>query len=127
MSDVTAHGSEVLSSARLAQFQEEVEKLRVTGGTANPERTGALWGAALMGIGLAVAVIGMVVALGGSTPNDKLEGIALGIAGATGAVVGVALWMRNSMTRYLRYWLIRLVYEQREQTDRIVGSGGRAG
>ena len=24
------------------------------------------------------------------------------------------------MTRYLRYWLIRLVYEQREQTEQLV-------
>jgi hypothetical protein len=24
------------------------------------------------------------------------------------------------MTRYLRYWIIRLVYEQREQTEHLV-------
>ena len=28
--------------------------------------------------------------------------------------------MRNSLTRYLRYWIIRLVYEQREQTERLI-------
>ena len=29
-------------------------------------------------------------------------------------------WLRNSITRYLRYWIIRLVYEQREQTDQLI-------
>ena len=34
--------------------------------------------------------------------------------------IGAALFVRYSMTRYLRYWLIRTVYEQRLQTDRTV-------
>ena len=36
------------------------------------------------------------------------------------AIVGIVIWVRNSLTRYLRYWIVRLVYEQREQTDAIV-------
>jgi hypothetical protein len=42
------------------------------------------------------------------------------IIGLAISMVGIILWIRNSMTRYLRYWIIRLVYEQREQTDRII-------
>ena len=34
--------------------------------------------------------------------------------------VGSALFVRYSMSRYMRYWLLRLVYEQRLQTDRTV-------
>jgi hypothetical protein len=30
------------------------------------------------------------------------------------------IWIRNSTTRYLRYWMIRLVYEQREQTELLI-------
>jgi hypothetical protein len=26
-----------------------------------------------------------------------------------------------SLRRYFRYWLVRLIYEQRDQTDRILG------
>jgi hypothetical protein len=36
------------------------------------------------------------------------------------SVVGIVIWIRNSLTRYLRFWIIRLVYEQREQTDRLI-------
>jgi hypothetical protein len=41
----------------------------------------------------------------------------LGIALTT---IGAALYVRHSLSRYLQYWLIRLVYEQREQTDRTI-------
>jgi hypothetical protein len=34
--------------------------------------------------------------------------------------VGIVIWARNSITRYLRYWIVRLVYEQREQTEQLV-------
>jgi hypothetical protein len=37
-------------------------------------------------------------------------------------IVGVALWIRNSITSYLRYWLIRLIYEDREQTERLIAA-----
>jgi hypothetical protein len=36
------------------------------------------------------------------------------------AIVGIAIWVRNSLTRYLRYWIVRLVYEQREQTEQLI-------
>jgi len=121
MSDVTATGSDALSSARLAQFQAEVEKLRVTGGTANPERTGAKGGVALMAIGVALAVIGLLLGLTSDNGNDNTDAITLSVTGTGLGIVGSALWLRNSLTRYFRFWLIRLVYEQREQTDRIVG------
>ena len=46
-------------------------------------------------------------------------GIALIIAGA-------ALFVRYSLARYLRFWLVRLVYESRANTDRIVEAIDRA-
>ena len=36
------------------------------------------------------------------------------------ALVGIVIWVRNSLTRYMRYWIVRLVYEQREQTEHLV-------
>ena len=35
-------------------------------------------------------------------------------------VAGAALFVRYSMTRYMRFWLLRMVYEERSQTDRTV-------
>ena len=41
-------------------------------------------------------------------------------------IVGAALFVRYSLSRYLRYWMIRLIHEQRTQTDRIVDAIDRA-
>ena len=119
MSEETAAGSEVMSSVRLAQFQDEVTKLKLKGGGANPERTGASWGIGLAIVGGIIVVIAWLSGKGGNTAA-KLDAEVAAIIGLLVGLVGLALWLRNSLTRYLRYWLIRLIYEDREQTERLI-------
>ena len=121
MSEETAAGSEVMSSVRLAQFQDEVTKLKLKGGGANPERTGASWGVGLAIVGGIIVVIAWLSGKGGNT-NAKLDAEVAAMIGLLVGVVGVVLWLRNSLTRYLRYWLIRLIYEDREQTERLINA-----
>lgn len=109
-----------MSSERLQAFEAEVAKLKVTGGGANPERLGGQWGIGLTIVGFVVAVIAYWSALDSKSTLTALRSQIIGIIGVGIAIVGIAIWVRNSITRYLRYWLIRLVYEQREQTDAIV-------
>jgi hypothetical protein len=121
MSEETAGGSEVMSSVRLAQFQDEVAKLKLKGGGANPERTGSSWGVGLGIFGAIIVVIAWLSAKGASTATQLSAEVAA-VLGLLVALVGVALWVRNSLTRYLRYWLIRLIYEDREQTERLIAA-----
>jgi hypothetical protein len=121
MSEETAAGSEVMSSVRLAQFQDEVTKLKLKGGGANPERTGASWGIGLAIVGGIIVVVAWLSGKGGNT-NAKLDAEVAAVIGLLVGVVGVVLWLRNSLTRYLRYWLIRLIYEDREQTERLISA-----
>jgi hypothetical protein len=109
-----------LSSERLSQFQDEVAKLKVTGGGANPERLGAQWGIGLTIVGFLVAIIAYWSALDSKSTNTQLRSQIIAIIGIGLALVGIVIWVRNSITRYLRYWIIRLVYEQREQTDALI-------
>jgi hypothetical protein len=121
MSEDTTSGSEVMSSVRLAQFQEEVAKLKLKGGGANPERAGANWGIGLTIVGVIVVVIAFLSSKGaGSNTNARLDAEVAALIGLLVGIVGVALWIRNSITSYLRYWLIRLIYEDREQTERLI-------
>ena len=110
-----------MSSSRLAQFEDEVAKLKVTGGGANPERLGSQWGIGLTIVGFVIAIISWWSAL---DANDSaitaLRAEIFAIIGIGISLVGIVIWVRNSLTRYLRYWIIRLVYEQREQTDQLV-------
>ena len=65
-----------MSSSRLAQFQAEVDKMKVTGGGANPERLGAMWGIGLTIFGLVISGISFWSALDSpiSTASTFLPG-----------------------------------------------------
>ncbi|MEZ5166802.1 MAG: hypothetical protein R2695_10030 [Acidimicrobiales bacterium] len=107
-------------SPRLKEFQSQVDELKLTGGRANPERT-----MVRLGIGLfVVAVIIEIVAYSKShnTSDQLVQGDMMIIAmlGIVVALGAVALFVRASLTRYFRYWLVRLVFEDRANTDRIV-------
>jgi hypothetical protein len=109
-------------SPRLQQFQAEVDQLRVSGGRANPERVGRIIGAVLMAVGL---VLGIYAYFGLSHPttNPLQQGDAtvVGLLGVSFTIIGTGLFVVFSLTRYFRYWLVRLIYEQRDQIDRIRG------
>ena len=119
MSENPTGGDAVMSSARLAQFQEEVARLKLKGGGANPERNGANLGIGLAIVGVILVVIAWLSAKGASTATQLSSEIAA-VIGLLVGIVGVALWLRNSLTSYLRYWLVRLIYEDREQTERLI-------
>ena len=120
MNDEHTEASGTMSSSRLAEFEAEVAKLKVTGGGANPERLGSRWGIALTIVGFVVAVISWFSAQDSSDVNVILRSQIVAFAGVGLAIVGIVIWLRNSLTRYLRYWIVRLVYEQREQTEQLI-------
>jgi hypothetical protein len=114
--------AETMSSERLAQLREEVSKLKVTGGMANPERLAGKWGIGLTIFGFVVAIVSWWSAFNAGNFESIHRSAIFAAIGVGLAIVGMILWIRNSLTRYLRFWLIRLVYEQREQTDRLIAA-----
>ena len=116
----TDASSDQMMSPRLQQFQEEVNGLKVTGGKANPERTGQMLGGVLMLVGL---ILGFYAYFGlshpASGPLQQGDATVIGLLGVGFCIVGTGLFVVFSLTRYFRYWLVRLIYEQREQTDRL--------
>jgi hypothetical protein len=120
MNDEPTGAEGTMSPSRLAQFEDEVAKLKVTGGGANPERLGSQWGIGLTVLGFVIAIISWFSAKDSSSAITALRANIFALIGVGLAVIGVIIWLRNSITRYLRYWIIRLVYEQREQTDQLI-------
>lgn len=112
-------------SPRLQEFQTEVDSLKVAGGKANPERSWVILGALLMIVGIILTIVSYS-SISSSAPSKGQvvfveDYAALGTLGLTLAVVGAALFIVMSLRRYFRFWLIRLIFEQREQADRIAG------
>jgi hypothetical protein len=120
MTDVQPPEAGAMSSSRLAQFEEEVTKLKVSGGGANPERTAERVGIGLIVFGFVIAFLSWWSAYNAGSFEDIHRAAIFALIGVGVALVGAIVWLRNSLTRYLRYWIIRLVYEQREQTDRLL-------
>jgi len=115
---VTAQPSAV--SPRLEEFQSEVRELKVSGGRANPERTGKILGGLLMLVGLVLTIVGYLTSHGTTNPLEQSDAQLIAIIGLTVAVIGTGLFVVFSLTRYRRYWLVRMIYEQRDSTDRII-------
>jgi hypothetical protein len=106
-------------SPRLQQFQAEVEQLKVTGGKANPERTWMIIGGLAMVVGVVLSLLAWILTQGTESSLDFASYNAMGNFGIALTVAGSVLFLVMSLRRYFRYWLVRLIYEQRDQMDRL--------
>lgn len=108
-------------SPRLQQFQAEVAELKVTGGKANPERTWSIVGGIAMLGGIVLTLVAWLGTHGTKNALEIADYNALSNFGIAITIVGSVVFLVMSLRRYLRYWLIRLIYEQRDAADRISG------
>jgi hypothetical protein len=106
-------------SPRLQQFQSEVEALKVTGGRANPERTWQTVGVIGMVAGVVISLVSWILTQGTESSLDFASYNAMSNFGMALTIAGTGLFLVMSLRRYFRYWLVRLIYEQRDQMDRI--------
>ena len=112
---------EMETSKRIEEFQKEVQNLQVTGGQANPEKRLLVAGLVIGILGIILVVAAFLVSRG--TPTDQpwaqRDMIIMGMLGVSLTFVGAALYLANKLTRFFRYWLVRLIFEHRAQIDRI--------
>ena len=126
MSDATDTTSD---SGRLEEFHQEVGQLRASGGRANPDRWVFRIGLIFTLVGLAFTVVSFIMT---GRPYDSqstshhlsnhLDLVVSALFGLSLTLIGLVMITVSSFRRFMRYWLVRLIYEYREQTDRVVGS-----
>ncbi|MCW2889211.1 MAG: hypothetical protein QOE54_2264 [Streptosporangiaceae bacterium] len=110
-----------MNEERIKTFTSEVSELRVNGARGDRERVLLGAGVTLLGAGVALAVVGGLRASSANGLGNQVALLATGsFIGFALVVAGAALFVRYSIARFLRYWLVRLVHEQRTETDRIV-------
>jgi hypothetical protein len=106
-----------MAPERRQQFEADIAQVRVkTGGAAGEPRLIAL-GAVLMAAGVAVALIAFIISGSQSDTRDVLSSIIIAVFGLTLSVVGAAVFLRYSIGRFLRFWLLRLIYEQQDGAE----------
>ncbi len=106
---------------RIEEFKEELASMDLRPPEDANERLWLIAGMVLPVLGLVAILIGWWGASGTVYPAEQFPYlISGGMLGLGLIIAGAALFVRYSLTRYVRFWLIRMVYEQRAQTDRSV-------
>lgn len=120
------------SSERVEAFKSEIESMKLRGSNAESERWLLLLGVLAIVAGLVLAVVGGILVTNTTenvAANQRAYMATGSMLGMALIIAGAALFLRYSLARYLRFWLIRLIHESRSNTDRVVDAieGRRAG
>ncbi|WP_217561391.1 hypothetical protein [Streptomyces sp. GbtcB6] len=106
-------------ASRADRFIRELAELKIPDPAA--ART-ALWrrlGGLLMTAGLVLGALAFPLAHATDDSLAQGDALALGLGGVTAAVVGGALFLRYSLTDFLRFWLARQSYDLDRLGERL--------
>lgn len=110
-----------MNEDRIQTFTEEIAGMKLRGARAGRERLLLVLGVVALLAGVGLAIFGGFQASGTSDTGDQVAFLATGtLIGLALVIAGTALFVRYSMARFLRFWLVRLVHEHRTETDRVV-------
>jgi hypothetical protein len=103
-----------MTEATQRDLGAELARLRASNNSGPTDRGVSLLGVVLAIVGLIVILISFLQSRNYSSILDQMDALILALFGVGLIIVGSALYIRASMTRFLRYWLLRMVYEQRD-------------
>jgi hypothetical protein len=103
-----------MAGATQRDFGAELGKLRASNNSGPMDRSVSVLGLLLAIVGLIVILVSFMQSRGYSSILDQMDALILSLFGIGLIIVGSALYIRSAMTRFLRYWLLRMVYEQRD-------------
>ena len=113
------------TESRADRFVRELAGLKISDPAAGRPRLWLRLGAALMAGGLVLGVSAYVISHGTSDPLVQRDAITIGLGAVTASVVGSALFVRYSLTGFLRFWMARQSYDLSALADRVLESGVR--
>jgi hypothetical protein len=105
---------------RVEQFKRDIAEMQVKDPAAGRDRLAARGGAALMIIGVIVAIVGYLQSHNTSNPLAQTDAVIIALIGIAVTVAGGAVFLKGALSNFFRFWLARLIYEQKAQTDRII-------
>ncbi len=108
------------SPDRVTEFKAEVADMHLADPAASRDRLFLRGAVALLVVGPLLGVLGYVLSHGTTNPLQQRDAIVVALIGVSLSVVGGALYLRFALAAFLRFWLARLTYEQKAQTDRVV-------
>ena len=98
---------------RAEEFQEQIAAMRTKTSRTNSEQVLLVIGILLMLAGIVLGIISYFSSTNTDKALDQNELIILAILGVSLSLMGVAIFLRYSIGRFLRFWLLRQIYENR--------------
>jgi hypothetical protein len=108
------------SQDRVEQFRAEIAEMKLRDPATGRERVWLGLGIALMVLGAVLAIVAYAKSYNTTNFNEQNDANTLAIGGAISTIIGAAIFLRYSFAAFLRFWLARLIYEQKAQTDRLL-------
>lgn len=108
------------TESRADRFVRELADLRIP----DPASVrSALWvrvGGAGMLLSLVLGVVAYLLCHTTTDPLMQRDALAVGLVGVCCAVVGAALYLRHSLTGFLRFWMARQSFDLAALAERVV-------
>ncbi|MEE3849495.1 hypothetical protein VZC37_04085 [Gordonia sp. LSe1-13] len=99
------------TSDRAQRFTEELEKLKIPDPAAARSQLWVRLGIAAMVLGIALGVVAYLMSHNTSDPLVQRDALIIALTGISVAVVGSAVFLRYSLTNFLRFWLARQSFD----------------
>ena len=102
---------------RAEEFQEQIAAMRTKTSRGSSEQILLVIGILLMLAGIVLGFISYFSATNSDNALDQNELVILAILGVSLSLMGVAIFLRYSISRFLRFWLLRQIYENRGKSE----------
>lgn len=109
--------------SRADRFARELADLKISDPAAGHPRRWQRIGAVLMAGGIVLGVSAYLISHRTNSALTQGDAITIGLGGVTLAVVGSALFLRYSLTGFLRFWLARQSFEMNLLAEKVFAGG----
>jgi hypothetical protein len=113
------------AETRADRFVRELADLKIPDPAAGRPRLWLRLGVTLMVLGVVLGISAYLISHRTSDPLVQGDAITIGLGGATTSIVGSALFLRYSLTSFLRFWLARQSFDLDQLADRLTDKAGQ--
>jgi hypothetical protein len=108
---------------RADRFVADVAGLKIPDPAAGHPRLWLRLGIALMAAGVVLGASAYLVSHRTSSPLVQGDAVTIGLGGVTVSVIGAAVFLRYSLTGFLRFWMARQSWDLAALADRLDAAG----
>jgi hypothetical protein len=108
------------AESRADRFARELAGLKISDPAAGHPRLWQRLGAVLMVAGIVLGAAAYLVSHRTTSSLTQGDAITIGLAGVTVSVTGAAIFLRYSLTGFLRFWMARQSFELNVLADRAL-------